>query len=95
MKANNKIIIEPVITEKSNLMREKNKFTFKVDFRANKLEILKAISNLFDVHPIACRIINVKSKPKRVRYKEGFTSKWKKAIITLPENEKIEIFEGV
>jgi large subunit ribosomal protein L23 len=95
MKANDKIIIEPVITEKSNILRESHKYTFRVDFRANKFEVMQAITKLFDVHPVSCRVVNVTPKPKRQRYKEGYTSKWKKAILTLPEGEKIDIFEGV
>ncbi|MFW5777476.1 MAG: 50S ribosomal protein L23 [Spirochaetota bacterium] len=88
------IIIEPLLTEKTNRMREEHMYAFRVDRRANKLEIKGAIESLFDVHPVDCRIVNVKSKPKRVRYRKGSTSSWKKAIVTLPPNESIGIFEG-
>lgn len=90
----NQIIIEPVVTEKTNSMKELNKYVFKVDLRANKFQVLKAIRELFNVHPLKCNIINVKPKPKRKRYKIGRTSYWKKAIVTLGKEEKIEIFEG-
>ena len=89
-----KVIIEPILTEKSNTLREGKKFAFKVDQRANKIEILRAVQKLFDVHPLKCNIVNVKPKPKRVRYKLGKTASWKKAIITLPQEETISIFEG-
>lgn len=89
------IIIEPIVTEKSNTERENHKYTFKVDPRANKKQIKKAIEVLFDVHPVKCNIVNCKGKPRRVRYKRGYTATWKKAIITLREGEKITIFEGV
>jgi len=89
------IIIEPVVTEKTNDLREKQKYAFRVDQRANKLQVKRAIMEKFSVNPVNCRIVNVKGKPKRVRYKRGYTSQWKKAIITLPEGEKIDIFEGV
>jgi len=89
------IIIEPVVTEKSNTMRESNKYTFKVDARANKKQIKKAIEDVFEVKPVKCNIINRKGKPKRVRYKIGYTSSWKKAIITLKQGDTIRIFEGV
>ncbi len=95
------IIIEPVLTEKSNSLREndKNKYVFKVDQRTNKMQIMKAIHELFSVNPLNCRIINVKSKPRTARTRSGSrygrTSTWKKAIITLPKGEKIDIFEGV
>lgn len=88
------IIIEPLLTEKTNRMREGHTYAFRVDPRANKLEVKQAIESLFDVHPTACRIVNVKRKPKRLRYRKGFTSGWKKALVTLPANESIGIFEG-
>ena len=88
------VIIEPVVTEKTNILREEHKYVFKVNPRANKYQIMKALNELFGVHPIKCNIVTVKRKPKRVRYKLGYTSSWKKAIITLPSNETIEIFEG-
>jgi large subunit ribosomal protein L23 len=89
-----RIIIAPVVTEKTNILRESHKYVFRVDARANKLQVMKAVRDLFGVHPRACNIINVTRKPKRVRYREGYTSTWKKAIVTLPPEEKIAIFEG-
>ena len=95
------IIIEPVLTEKTNSLRENenNKYVFKVDQRSNKLQIMKAIHDLFSVNPVNCRIVNVKQKPRmshtRSGIRRGGTSTWKKAIVTLPKGEKIDIFEGV
>ncbi|MFO8063330.1 MAG: 50S ribosomal protein L23 [Spirochaetota bacterium] len=89
-----KVIIEPVLTEKANALRENNQFVFHVDSRANKIQVKSAIYRLFGVHPVACHIINVARKPKRVRYKPGFTASWKKAIVTLSPGETIGIFEG-
>jgi large subunit ribosomal protein L23 len=89
------ILIEPVLSEKSNLLREEGKYVFKVDLRANKTQIMEAVRRLFNVHPKACNIMVVGGKPKRQRYKSGYTSNWKKAIVTLPKDEKITIFEGV
>jgi len=88
------IIIEPVVTEKTNHFKDVHKYVFKVDPRANKFEVKQALKTLFNVHCKSCRIVNVKSKPKRVRYKRGYTATWKKAIVTLPENETIAVFEG-
>jgi large subunit ribosomal protein L23 len=90
----NKIILEPIVTEKTNAMREKHRYVFRVDPRANKLQIMQAVRDLFKVHPLACNVINVKGKPKRQRYTPGYTASWKKAIITLPASEKITVFEG-
>jgi large subunit ribosomal protein L23 len=88
------IIIEPVVTEKTNHFKEKKQFVFKVDPRANKHQIKGAINTLFKVHCLNCRVMNIKSKPKKVRYKKGYTATWKKAIVTLPQNETISVFEG-
>ncbi|MBA7523780.1 50S ribosomal protein L23 [subsurface metagenome] len=90
-----KIIIEPVVTEKTNVLKEEQRYVFKVDTRANKIQVMKAVRDLFDVHPVCCNIIMVKRKPKRQRYKLGYTASWKKAIVTLPAGETIKIFEGV
>ena len=88
------IIIEPIVTEKSNQLREANKYIFRVDSRANKIEVMQAIAKLFSVHPVSCNILTVKRKPKRVRYKLGYTSGWKKAVVTLRPGEVIQAFEG-
>ena len=90
-----KIIIEPMVTEKSNQMRDVGKYAFKVDGRANKIQIMQAVRQLFDVHPVSCHVMHVKRKPKRVRYQLGYTSEWKKAIVTLRAGEVIQAFEGV
>ncbi len=89
------IVIHPIITEKSTQQQENGKYCFKVNKRANKKEIMKAVKDTFTVEPISCNIMNIRGKKKRVRYKLGYTSSWKKAIVTLKEGDKIEIFEGV
>jgi large subunit ribosomal protein L23 len=88
------ILIEPVLTEKSNVLREDGQYTFKVDPRADKLAIMEAVRRLFKVNPVACRIINVASKPKRLRGRSGRTAEWKKAIVRLEKGETIKVFEG-
>jgi large subunit ribosomal protein L23 len=90
-----KILIEPVLSEKANLLREEGKYVFKVDPAATKIQIKEAVRRLFNVHPISCTVMVVGGKPKRQRYKSGYTSSWKKAIVRLPKDEKIGIFEGV
>ena len=90
-----RIIIEPVVTEKTNIMRESHKYVFKVDSRANKYQIMDAVRRQYSVHPKKCNVLRTATKPKRVRYRLGTTSSWKKAIITLPSEEKIAVFEGV
>jgi large subunit ribosomal protein L23 len=90
-----KVLIEPVLSEKANAMREEGKYVFKVDPSASKIQIKEAVRRLFNVHPLSCTVMVVGGKPKRQRYKAGYTSSWKKAIVRLPKNEKIALFEGV
>jgi large subunit ribosomal protein L23 len=89
------ILIEPVLSEKSNIMREEGKFVFRVDARATKTQVKEAVRRVFDVHPVSCNILNVKAKPKRLRSRAGFTATWKKAVVRLAKGETIKVFEGV
>jgi len=89
------ILIEPVLSEKSNILREQGKYVFKVDPRANKIQIKEAVRRIYNVHPVSCTVMVVGGKPKRLRSRPGYTSSWKKAIVRLSKDEKISIFEGV
>jgi len=89
------ILIEPVLTEKTNGLREQGKYVFKVDPSATKIQIKEAVRRLFNVHPLSCTIVNVHGKPKRLRAKAGYTSSWKKAVVRLQKDEKIALFESV
>jgi large subunit ribosomal protein L23 len=89
------ILIKPVLSEKANLLREEGKYVFKVAMSANKIQIKEAVRRLFNVHPVSCTVMVVGGKPKRLRYRKGYTATWKKAIVRLPKDEKIAIFEGV
>ncbi|MDR1788287.1 MAG: 50S ribosomal protein L23 [Treponema sp.] len=95
MLLNEQILIEPVLSEKANLLREEGKYVFKVDPRATKIQIKEAVRKLFNVHPIACTVMRGGGKPKRLRSRAGFTATWKKAIVRLAKDEKISVFEGV
>ena len=92
---NEQILIEPVLSEKANVLREEGKYVFKVDPRATKIQIKEAIRRLYNVHPVSCTTMIVSGKPKRQRSRPGYTSSYKKAIVRLPKDEKISIFEGV
>jgi len=89
------ILIEPVLSEKANILREQGKYVFKVDPRANKIQIKEAVRRLYNVHPVSCTVMVVGGKPKRQRSRPGYTASWKKAVVRLPKDEKIGIFEGV
>ena len=92
MKDARDIIIRPIITEHSYDMIEKNKYTFEVARDANKIEIGKAVEELFGVTVKKVNTMNVKPKKKRVRWVPGYTRHWKKAMVTIAEGETIEIF---
>ena len=90
------VLRRPLITEKSNLMKEEfNQIAFEVDRRANKIEIKEAVKKLFNVHVVKVRTFTMLGKRKRMGRTEGRTSSWKKAIVTLKEGERIDFFEGV
>ena len=96
MKFAQDIILKPIITEKSNDLTADKKYTFKVASGATKPEIAKAVEELFSVKVACVNTINVKRKPKRLRYSTGYTAAWKKAIVTLKADSKtIEFFEGM
>jgi len=95
MRSYEQILIEPVLSEKANALREQGKYLFKVDLKATKMQIKEAVRRLYNVHPISCNVMVMGGKPKRLRSRPGYTSSWKKAIVKLPKDEKIGIFEGV
>jgi len=86
-----KILIKPIITEKTTFLEKEGKYVFEVSPKANKTEIKKAIKEIYKVEPTKINII--KSKGKRIRYGRttGRTKNWKKAIVTLKKGQKIEL----
>ena len=91
------IIIRPIITEASVDALADRKYTFEVAKNANKIEIKKAVEQLFkDVKVEKVNTMNVRGKKKRMGRSEGYTTAWKKAIVTVtPESKTIEIFDGM
>lgn len=90
-----KILIEPVLTEKTTVQKaESNSITFKVHPDATKQEIKDAIASVFKVKVLDVRTIRMKGKPKRMGRYSGHRSQWKKAIVKLAQGEKIAYFEG-
>lgn len=90
------IIIKPIITEKSNDGLQDGKYTFKVNKKATKIDIARAVEKLFDVKVLKVNTITVKGKEKRVGVHVGKTSEWKKAIVTIDANpeEKTYLAKG-
>mgnify|MGYP001007021063 CR=1 FL=1 len=94
MRSPHDVIIRPLVTEKAvNLAQEQNKYTFYVHRRANKVEIKRAVEELFNVKVMAVNTMTVKGKKKRVGRFVGLKPLRKKAIVTLNEGDKIDIFE--
>ncbi len=90
------IIKRPLITEKTSIQKEvNNQITFEVDRRANRVEIKKAIENIFNVNVVGVKTMQVKGKTKQRGRIVGKRRDWKKAIVTLMPGERIDFFEGV
>ena len=90
------IIVRPIITEKSMDGLAERKYTFEVAKNANKIEVKKAVETLFGVKVAKVNTISVKGKMKRMGRNEGYTSDWKKAVVTLTEDSKtLEFFDGM
>ena len=96
MKMVQDIIIKPIITEASMDKLAEKKYTFKVANDATKPEIAKAVEAMFGVKVEKVNTISMKKKPKRLGVHFGYTSEWKKAVVTLTADSKtIEFFDGL
>ncbi len=91
------IIKRPIITEQSMGQTEAKRYTFEVDRNANKIEIAKAVEEIFGVKVAKVNTLNMRGKAKRMGNRpEGRRAAWKKAMITLtPDSKSIEFFEGM
>lgn len=87
------VLIKPVVTERSTGLMEQNKYTFKVDPKANKIEIKNAVEKIFKVDVVSVTTMSVPGKLKRQGKTQGFTPDWKKAIVTLKAGQRLPIFE--
>lgn len=90
-----KILVKPLLTEKATDMGGLNQYLFAVSTKANKIEVKKAIKSVYGVEPIRVNIMNVSGKKVKWGKVNGRTNDWKKAIIYLRPEDKIEITEGV
>lgn len=95
-KAAQDIILRPIITEESMLGTAYKKYTFEIAKDANKIEVKKAVEELFDVQVSKVNTVNVRGHLKRYGRYEGYTSAWKKAVVTLtPDSKTIDFFDGL
>ena len=89
------IVIKPIVSEKSYDRMAEGIYQFKVARDSNKNQIKDAVEELFDVTVTKVNTLNVTRKPKKRGVHKGFTSIWKKAIVTLAEGDSIQFFEGI
>src|ERR1700761_2390401 len=89
------VIIRPVVSEKTYVLAEIGKYTFRVADTAHKTQIRQAVEELFDVKVVAVRTSAVKSKPKRRGQTSGRPRQWKKAVVQVREGDTIPIFRGL
>ena len=90
-----RVLIKPLITEKAANLGVESKYLFEVSPRANKIEIAKAVDELYGIKPISVNIINMGGKSVRYGRIRGKRKDWKKAVVTLPKGSTINIYEGV
>ena len=96
MKDSYSVLKRPLITEKSNFLKEGlNQVVFEVDKKANKIEIKKAVEKLFKVNVVKVHTLHMRGKIKRMGRSIGKKPNWKKAVVTLKEGERVDFFEGV
>jgi large subunit ribosomal protein L23 len=99
MKDPYRIIKQPLITEKSTILRESDKYAFVVDVKASKVDIRKAAEELFDLKDKILKIntmqIRGKTKGQFLRHRQGRRPNWKKVIITVTEGTSIEAFDNI
>ena len=88
-------IIKPIVTEKSTLLLENNQVVFLVDINSNKIDIKKSIELIFGVKVSSVNVIKVKGKTKKFKGTLGKRSDYKKAIISLPDGQSIDLSVGV
>lgn len=88
------IIKRPIVTEKSTDLMAENKYTFEVDLRATKTQVKFAVEEVFKVKVKQVNTARVKGKLRRQGRHAGYTSEWKKAVVTLQPGHSIEVFGG-
>ncbi|MBI4317136.1 MAG: 50S ribosomal protein L23 [Chloroflexi bacterium] len=89
------VLRRPLVTEKGTTMIGLNKYSFEVARSANKRQVQEAVERIFKVNVVGVNVINVPGKMRRVGRHRGMTPSWKKAMVTLREGQRIELFEGM
>jgi large subunit ribosomal protein L23 len=90
-----KVLVRPIISEKSSRFEAEGKYTFLVNIKTNKVEVRKAVKALYGVTPNSVNIMNIEGKRKRFGKNMGRRSDYKKAIITVNKGEKLDVHVGL
>ncbi len=95
MPASHQILVRPIITEKVTMLTDQRKYAFEVLPGANKIEIKRAVEEAFKVKVTTVNVMRVPGKRRRTGRHQGMTRSWKKAVVTLQQGDRIELFQGV
>ena len=91
--APHQIVLRPLVTEKGmHRSSRHNAYAFEINTLANKFDVRRAVEELFNVRVLAVRIQNRKGKPRRNRFRSGHTKDWKKAIVQIHHEQRIDFF---
>ncbi len=89
------VIVKPIVTEKTSLLKDdKNQYVFEVERTANKIEIARAVEQLFKVKVMSVHVMNMEGKKRRLGKSHGKRPDWRKAIVKVDPKNKISFFEG-
>jgi len=89
------VLRRPLVTEKNTIHQVQGKYVFEVAKDSNKKQVKQAVEKAFQVTVTGVNVMTVPGKMKRIGRRQVLTQSWKKAIVTLRQGDKIELFEGV
>lgn len=89
------VLRRPIISEKSTMLQQQDKYTFEVAVKASKQQVRQAVEKALKVRVVAVNVVTVPGKTRRIGRRQVRTSSWRKAVVTLRPGQKIEFFEGV
>jgi large subunit ribosomal protein L23 len=91
------VLVRPIISEKNTMLNERGQYVFEVSQRANKVMIRRAVEELFNVNVTTVNVMHVAGKKRRAPRSRtyGMTRSWKKAVVSIRQGQRIELFQGV
>lgn len=89
------VLVKPVVSEKAAVLADMGQYTFEVSWTANRSQVKEAIWRVYGIKPLKVNIVTMKGKLVRTRRARGVRQDWKKAIVIMPKDKKLSIYEGV